>query len=117
GEESQRRCAAPVGAGMPLEGGMAEETGVVAAGAVLAADWPAPPGVHAFTTLRHGAGVSLPPFDSFNLGARSGDDPAAVAANREQLRQRLRLPSHPYWLRSEEHTSALQSRANLVCRL
>ena len=50
--------------------------------AVLAADWPAPPGVVAFTTLRRGAGRSAAPFDAFNLGTRSGDDPAAVAANR-----------------------------------
>ena len=34
---------------------------------LLQAGWPAPPGVHAFTTLRHGAGGSLPPFDSFLL--------------------------------------------------
>ena len=45
---------------------------------LLFADWPAPPGVHAFTTLRQGIGVSQPPFDTFNLGNRytaDGDDP------------------------------------------
>ena len=56
----------------------------------LPACWPAPRGVHALTTLRHGAGSSLPPFDHFNLGNRSaaeGDDPAVVEANRLQLAQ------------------------------
>ena len=59
--------------------------------AILRADWPAPPGVHAFTTLRHGAGVSRPPFDSFNLGPRAGDDPDAVARNRDELIERFAL--------------------------
>lgn len=55
---------------------------------VVHADWPAPAGVHAFTTLRHGAGHSATPFDTFNLGnkyAADGDDPAVVARNRAQL--------------------------------
>lgn len=65
----------------------------------LHADWPAPRNVHAFTTLRHGAGVSRPPFDGFNLGDRCGDDPAAVAANRAESIARFGLPSAPRWLR------------------
>jgi hypothetical protein len=36
------------------------------------------------TTTRAG-GVSVPPFDTFNLGDHGGDDPAAVAANRKRL--------------------------------
>lgn len=36
------------------------------------------------TTTRAG-GVSMPPFDTFNLGDHVGDDPAAVAANRARL--------------------------------
>lgn len=63
----------------------------------LAADWPAPAHIRAGTTLRTG-GVSAPPFDSFNLGDRAGDDPAAVAANRARLREQLRLPREPAWL-------------------
>jgi YfiH family protein len=42
------------------------------------------------TTTRAG-GVSAPPFDTFNLGDHVGDDPAAVAANRERLTAALRL--------------------------
>ena len=60
-------------------------------------DWPAPAGVRAATTTRQG-GVSQPPFDSFNLGGHVGDAPAAVAANRKQLRESLSLPGEPYWL-------------------
>jgi YfiH family protein len=36
------------------------------------------------TTTRAG-GVSVPPFDTFNLGDHVGDDPVAVAANRKRL--------------------------------
>lgn len=66
---------------------------------VLRADWQAPPGVVAFTTLRHGNGVSRAPFDDFNLGARCGDDVDAVARNRDALVARFGLPSSPRWLR------------------
>lgn len=60
-------------------------------------DWPAPARVRAATTTRQG-GVSQPPFDSFNLGGHVGDEPAAVASNRQQLRESLSLPGDPYWL-------------------
>jgi YfiH family protein len=65
------------------------------------------PGVRAFTTLRRGAGGSLPPYDSFDLGARNGDDPATVAANRRELESRLGLPSPPQWLRQVHGTAVL----------
>lgn len=39
-------------------------------------------------TTRAG-GVSAPPYDSFNLGDHVGDEPAAVAANRERLAAEL----------------------------
>ena len=67
--------------------------------ALLEADWPAPPGVRAFTTLRLGAGVSQAPFDTFNLGSRCGDAAAAVQANRAELARLAALPSLPRWLR------------------
>lgn len=54
----------------------------------LVPDWPAPPNVHAWFSTRTG-GVSLPPFDSFNLGDHVRDDPVAVASNRARLAQRL----------------------------
>lgn len=65
----------------------------------LAADWPAPAGVRAGTATRQWPGVSLPPFDRGNFGARCGDDPVAVAHNRAMLRSLLALPSEPRWLR------------------
>jgi len=65
--------------------------------ATLPADWPAPPGVSACTTLRHGAGGSPPPFDHFNLGG-SDDDPGHIANNRAELIDHLALPSPPCWL-------------------
>lgn len=64
----------------------------------IAADWPAPPGVRAITTRRFGAGVSQAPFETFNLGLRSGDDVDAVSENRQQLFDLLTLPSAPHWL-------------------
>ena len=70
-----------------------------AGAAWLDADWPAPPGVRALTTLRHGLGVSQPPFDAFNFGSRCGDDADAVAENRRQLASALQLPSAPRWLK------------------
>ena len=44
------------------------------------------------TTTRAG-GVSAPPYDSFNLGDHVGDDPVAVAANRERLASAIGLPA------------------------
>ncbi len=57
--------------------------------------WPAPARVRACVTTRQG-GVSAAPFDSFNLGDHVGDDPAAVACNRQHLRDVLGC--QPIWL-------------------
>lgn len=63
---------------------------------LLVPDWPAPARVRSLQTLR-GAGCSLAPWDSFNLGDHVGDDPAQVAANRAALREHL--PAEPGWLK------------------
>ncbi len=76
--------------------------------AILRADWPAPPGVHALTTLRYGAGVSLSPFDSFNMGIRCGDDAAAVMANHRALVDMVSLPSAPHWMRQVHGTTVVR---------
>lgn len=60
-------------------------------------DWPAPKVVRAATTTRHG-GVSEGLWASMNPADHVGDAPAAVAANRERLQQRLALPAVPHWL-------------------
>lgn len=44
------------------------------------------------TTTRSG-GVSVSPFDTFNLGDHVGDDPKAVAANRARLAAAVGLPA------------------------
>lgn len=72
---------------------------------LLLPDWSAPAAVRAAVTLRHGVGVSAPPFDSFNLGIRCGDDPAAVSANRRALVELAGLPAEPVWLRQVHGTA------------
>ncbi|WP_319433396.1 peptidoglycan editing factor PgeF [Mycobacterium sp. RTGN5] len=50
------------------------------------------------TTTRAG-GVSVPPFDRFNLGDHVGDDPKAVAANRKRLAAAIGLADdHVIWM-------------------
>ena len=81
---------------------------------LLQADWPAPPGVRALTTRRHGAGISPAPFDQFNLGNRhaaDGDTPANVEHNRQLLQQGLALPSAPHWLRQVHSSTVLRFNA------
>ena len=63
---------------------------------LLVPRWPAPASVCALITTRSG-GVSTGPYASFNLGAGSGDDANAVAANRARLRGFL--PADPLWLK------------------
>jgi len=48
--------------------------------------------VRRVTTTRAG-GVSAPPFDTFNLGYHVGDDPDAVATNRNRLAAAIGLPA------------------------
>lgn len=73
---------------------------------LLQADWPAPAAVRTLLTTRQG-GVSQPPYDSFNLGTHVGDQPEAVAANREQLR--LLLPDEPAWLNQVHGTNVVDA--------
>jgi YfiH family protein len=64
---------------------------------LLKMDWELPAGVRAACTTRLG-GVSVAPWDSFNLARHVGDDPEHVAANRARLRELLGLVSEPVWL-------------------
>ncbi len=68
--------------------------------------WPLPANVRIAMTQRHG-GVSLPPFDSLNLGLHVGDISASVQANRALLAQRLALPSEPAWLEQVHGTEVV----------
>ena len=63
------------------------------------------------TTTRAG-GVSVAPFDSFNLGDHVGDDPAAVAANRDRLASAAGLPTdHVVWMNQVhgDHVETVES--------
>ncbi|HEX4895473.1 MAG TPA: peptidoglycan editing factor PgeF [Solimonas sp.] len=80
--------------------------------AVLRADWPAPPGVHALQTLR-GQGASIGPWAGLNLGDHCGDEPACVAANRLALREGLHLPGEPGWLRQVHGTAVARLPATV----
>ncbi len=77
---------------------------------LITPDWPAPGRVRALTTSRHG-GVSLPPYDTLNLGDHVGDDPAAVAENRRRLTAELGLPGEPRWLTQVHGTCAADAIA------
>jgi len=69
-----------------------------ASDALVIPDWPAPAQVRALVTTRRLPGNSLPPFDAFNLGLRSGEGEAVVRSNRALLVRALGLPSAPCWL-------------------
>ena len=64
---------------------------------IIKPNWPAPRRVQAAFTQRTG-GLSVPPFESLNLGAHVGDSSAAVAENRRRVRAHLQLPAEPSWL-------------------
>jgi len=77
----------------------------------LTPDWPAPAWVRACVTTRSG-GVSLAPFDSFNLGEHVEDDPIAVAKNRQRLLSLLGCK--PAWLRQVHGTAVVQAEPGEV---
>ncbi|MFZ2302696.1 MAG: peptidoglycan editing factor PgeF [Gallionella sp.] len=76
-------------------------------------DWPAPARVKALQTTRRG-GVSITPYDSFNLGNHVGDNPLVVARNRMSLN--ALLPSEPVWL-EQVHGTAVADADAASCRL
>jgi len=78
---------------------------------IIRPEWPAPSNVHAAVTTRVG-GVSLKPYNSLNLGDHVGDEPAAVAENRQRLREALQLPDEPRWLSQVHGTTAVDA---VVC--
>lgn len=73
-------------------------------------DWPAPANVRALTTTRVG-GFSQGPYTSLNLGDHVGDDPETVARNRAWLREALRLPLEPLWLKQVHGTNVVAAVA------
>ncbi|MGH8487365.1 MAG: peptidoglycan editing factor PgeF [Gammaproteobacteria bacterium] len=73
-------------------------------------DWPAPRGIRACATTRVG-GMSLAPYDSFNLAEHTGDDPMAVRANRNALYAALGIGVPPRWL-EQQHGARVIDRAD-----
>ncbi|MEQ4778738.1 purine nucleoside phosphorylase YfiH [Providencia huaxiensis] len=69
-------------------------------------DWPQPNNIASCSTTRAG-GVSLPPFDSLNLGDHVGDIPNAVSENRQRLEKLAQLPQQPVWLEQVHGTDVL----------
>ena len=69
-------------------------------------NWNVPPHIQAFTTTREG-GVSLPPFDSFNLGDHVEDDKSAVKTNRTLLVEKFNLPHFPLFLTQTHSTRVI----------
>lgn len=69
-------------------------------------NWPAPTRVRSLITTRQG-GVSIAPYASLNLAAHVGDDPLAVAANREQLARSV--PAKPCWLNQVHGTTVVDA--------
>lgn len=78
-------------------------------------DWPAPAAVRAISTSRRG-GASQAPYDQLNLGDHVGDQPEAVATNRDLLRRSLQLANEPLWLQQVHGIDAVDaSHATSSC--
>jgi YfiH family protein len=71
-------------------------------------DWSELTHIRALTTIRSG-GVSIGAYESLNLGDHVGDDPEAVARNRKLLRESLRLPAEPLWLKQVHGTTVVNA--------
>lgn len=78
--------------------------------ALIIPQWPAPANVRACSTTRTG-GVSPAPWSSLNLGGHVGDQPAAVAANRQRLVELAQLPAMPHWLEQVHGTEVARLSA------
>lgn len=87
--------------------------------AIIQPSWSVPATIHAFTTTRYlrasgdnnpqaKKGMSQPPFNAFNLGDHVGDDPQAVAQNRQLLVETYRLPQPPLFLNQTHTTRVLR---------
>jgi YfiH family protein len=74
---------------------------------LIVPQWPMPQGVAACSSTRVG-GVSLPPYDSLNLGAHCGDDLLHVEENRRRMFAAGDLPSYPVWLEQVHGTAVLK---------
>ena len=74
----------------------------------IAAEWPAPSGIVAGTTLRKG-GASAGAYASLNLAAHVGDAENAVRENRRRFTAACRLPAEPRWLAQVHGTTVAEA--------
>jgi len=77
----------------------------------VVADWKVDSNVRALSTTRLG-GVSLPPYDSMNLGLHVGDEDAHVQQNRDTLQSLLQLPAQPCWLKQTHSNKVSEVQKN-----
>ncbi|TBW51027.1 peptidoglycan editing factor PgeF [Marinobacter halodurans] len=71
---------------------------------LIVPDWPLPENVRAAVSTRVG-GLSVPPFDTLNLGDHVGDAVSAVTANRARLADALEVrPESIGWIRQVHGT-------------
>ena len=77
---------------------------------LITPQWPAPSRVRACSTQRQG-GVSTSPWNALNLGAHVGDNPDAVARNRQLLVKNAGLPAMPQWLEQVHGTEVVRLTA------
>lgn len=75
---------------------------------IIEADWPAPPGLTAFTTTRIG-GRSNGAYGQLNLGHHVGDDPGHVASNRALVQSLLPSDSQISWLDQVHGTTVVEA--------
>lgn len=64
---------------------------------IIEPDWPAPANIKALVSTRQG-GVSLAPYDSWNMGDHVADELVSVAQNRALLNEFLPANSNVCWL-------------------
>ncbi len=88
------------------EGVSARSVTAVGIEEVRLSGWPA--NVRILTTTRRG-GVSVPPFDSFNLAQHVGDDPEAVIENRCALRDQIPSAVEIAWLTQVHGTAVVEA--------
>lgn len=72
-------------------------------------NWPAPKHIHAYTTTRKG-GVSMAPYDAFNLGDHVEEPIDVVNQNRRLLKTKLNLINEPIWIQQTHSTIALEAK-------
>ncbi len=73
---------------------------------LLLPQWDVPANVRACSTMRPD-GVSIAPWNAFNLGAHVGDNPKHVQCNRERLVRLAGMPAMPVWLEQVHGTGVL----------